>query len=267
MENLILSNTTLVVSLRCDLKCKLCAVHAPYYDISPHFTFDELRESINLYFGTVDFVDKFTLNGGEPFLHKDLPRIVDYLQAYSGQIGLLEILTNGTIIPDANLLTSLKNAVSMDVMVNDYGTKISKANEVCDSLAAAGIRYRYREQHDDVVHFGGWVDLTDLSRKNRTSGETAEIYSKCAYPGPFNCFAIIGGKGYICGVYKRAEYLGIIPDNPDEYVDLSDKLESVEVRRAKIKNFKQRKYLSACAYCAGFCEASPRFMPAEQLEK
>jgi organic radical activating enzyme len=267
MEKLILPNTTLVVSLRCDLKCKLCAVSAPYYDIPPHFTFNELRGSIDVYFGTVDFVDKFTLNGGEPFLHKELPRIVDYLQAYSTQIGLLEILTNGTIIPGTDLLTSLKSAASMDVMVNDYGKKISKANEVCDYLSAAGISCRYREQHDDAVHCGGWVDLTDLSRKNRTPAETAEVYSKCAYPGPFNCFVIIGGKGYICGVYKRAEYLGIIPDNSGEYVDFRDRLESVELRREKIKNFKNRKYFSACAYCAGFCDDSPRFVPAEQLEE
>jgi hypothetical protein len=248
------------------LKCKLCAVHAPYYDIPPHFSFTELCESIDTYFKTVDFVDKFTLNGGEPFLHKDLPQIVNYLQQYRSQMGMLEILTNGTIMPSEELLASLKSASIMDVMVNDYGTPTSKATQVCDAFAIAGITYRYRVQHDDVVHFGGWVDLTDLSKKNRTSNETANIYSKCAYPGSFSCFVIIGGKGYICGVYKRAEYLGIIPDNPDEYVNFSDTSESLEINRAKVKNFMLRKYFSACEYCNGFCNDSQRFIPAEQLK-
>jgi hypothetical protein len=267
MEPFKLSGTTLVVSLRCSLRCKLCAVHAPYYDTPPDYSLDELCKSVDAYFKTVDFCEKFTINGGEPFMYKELPELIDYLQNYKNQIGLLEILTNGTIVPNEKLLRSLKASATMDVMVNDYGEGLSRAKDVCIALARAGIMYRHREQHDDLVHFGGWVDLTDLSEKNRPAEKTAEIYSKCAYPGPFNCFVLFGGKGYVCGVQKRAEYLGIVHDMPNEYIDFRDENFDIAATREKLKNFKNREFFSACRFCNGFCNDSPRFTPAEQLNR
>lgn len=38
-----LSNTTLVVTFRCNLKCKLCAVSAPYYKEPPHYSVELLK--------------------------------------------------------------------------------------------------------------------------------------------------------------------------------------------------------------------------------
>lgn len=39
-----LSNTTLVVTFRCNLKCKLCAVSAPYYKEPPHYSVELLKK-------------------------------------------------------------------------------------------------------------------------------------------------------------------------------------------------------------------------------
>ena len=40
-----------------------------------------------------------TISGGEPLLHPDLGKLVEYLCTYGDRIGLLEFITNGTMIP------------------------------------------------------------------------------------------------------------------------------------------------------------------------
>ena len=56
----------------------------------------------------------------------------------------------------------------------------------------------------------------------------------------------MGGKAYICGVYKRCVSEGVIPDIEDEYVDFLNDSWNLEVTKK-------------------FCPDSERFAPAEQL--
>jgi organic radical activating enzyme len=268
MQNqLCLLNTTLVVTLRCNLRCKFCAVSAPYYADPPHYTYENLIQSIDEYFKCVDKVEKFTINGGEPFLHAQLPEIMEYFKAYIDKIGMLEIITNGSVVPGERLLASLKHSDKIDILVDDYGSGLSKnVQKITAAFKEHGIKYRHRKYYGKDAHCGGWVDLLDLSKKQRSDAETERIYKHCAYPGPFHCFVIFDRKAYICGVYKRCESLGIIPDIPDDYIDFSNTQASVSDKKERIRNFYNRKYFTACAYCNGFCDDSPRFAPAEQLK-
>lgn len=266
MNKIRMTNVTLAVTLRCDLKCKLCAVFAPYYEQPPHYSTDTLKRSIERYFNLVEYVDKFTISGGEALLHDDLPEIIDFLSGYDDHIGMLEILTNGTVVPNERLLRSLTHSPKMNVLVNDYGPTLSKKiPEIRKSLESRQIAYRYREQNARNAHCGGWVDISDLSDKHSTDAQIKGRFEHCAYPGAFRCFAIFGDKAYICGVYLRCKTLGIIPDTPEEYVDFSDSTtETKEEQVQKILHFFDRPY-SACAYCNGFCSENERFVPAEQI--
>ncbi|MEW5954326.1 MAG: radical SAM protein [Bacillota bacterium] len=265
-QTLHLSNTTLVVTFRCNLKCKLCAVSTPYYPVMPHYSLESLKGSVKRYFGVVDYVDKFTINGGEPLLHPQLPDIMDFMIKYVNRIGTLEIITNGAVAPDKRLLNSLSHSDKIDILVDNYGPELSKkVPEIVEAFTAAGIKHRVRKYYGKDAHYGGWVDLSDLSKKNRTVEETEYIYKHCAYPGPFRCFVIIDGKAYICGVYKRCESLEIIPDNPSEYVDFSSDTMPITEMKKQIKNFYNRRFFSACEYCNGFLEDSKRYAPAEQI--
>lgn len=262
-----LTNTTLVVTMRCNLRCKLCAVSVPYYKHPEHYSIELLKKTVDRYFMAVDRVDKFTINGGEPLTHPQLAELMDYLLRYSDRMGMLEILTNGSLVPSEELVDVLAKSDKTNVLVDDYGPEISKkVSDAIDVFESQGIAYRHRSYHGVDPHCGGWVDLTQICKKNRSLEETAEIYAKCAYPGPFHCLAIFGGKAYICGVYKKCVTDGLISDMPTEYIDfLADDYDVAKVR-AQITSFHNRKYFSACAYCDGFCPDSPRYTPAEQLE-
>lgn len=266
MEKIKMTNVTLAVTLRCDLKCKLCAVFAPYYDQPPHYSVNVLKKSIIHYFDLVDYVDKFTISGGEALLHNGLPEIIDFLAGYADHFGMLEILTNGTVVPNERLIQSLSFSPKVNILVNDYGPDISrKIPEILKSLQDRKIAYRYREQNASKAHCGGWVDISDLSDKKSTDKQIEERFRNCAYPGAFRCFAIFGDKAYICGVYLRCKTIGLIPDCPSEYVDFSDSnTETKEEQIQKILYFFEKPY-SACAYCNGFCPESKRYTPAEQL--
>lgn len=265
-ENILLSNTTLVVTFRCNLKCKLCAVSAPYYKEPPHYSLELLKKSIDRYFEAVNHVSKFTINGGEPLVHPEIADIMDYMMRYIDRVDMLEIITNGSVMPSEKLLQVLMKSNKVDILIDDYGKELSKN---VDSMIAAfeqkGIKYRRRKYYGEDAHLGGWVDLSNVSLKNRSDEETENIYKNCAYPGPFHCFVLMGGRAYICGVYKRCVSEGIIPDNADEYVDFVSSNWNVRETQNKIKNFYERKFFSACKYCNGFCPDSQRFTPAEQI--
>lgn len=267
MKKIIMSNVSLVVTLRCSLKCKLCTAFVPYYDAVPHYSYETLAKSVVKYFELVERVEKFTINGGEAFLHEKLPEIVDLLAGYIDRIGMLEILTNGSIVPNDRILKSLSFSTKVNILINNYGSTLStKIPQITQALNNNGIAYRLRDQNAEKKYCGGWVDITDLSDKKRSDIETENLYNNCVYPGAFRCFAIFGDRAYICGVYLRTKSTGIISDNPDEYVDFSDhSTTSSEAKIEQIQRFFDRRFFSSCKFCNGFCENSKRYLPAEQL--
>lgn len=95
------------VTLRCNLRCKLCAVYAPYYDKPFHPTYEFLVKCVDRYFEIVDHIKLFSVSGGEPLLRNDLSRIIDKVYTYVDRIERFEIITNGTIVPSDNIIESL----------------------------------------------------------------------------------------------------------------------------------------------------------------
>lgn len=265
-KNIHLSNTTLVVSLQCNLKCRLCAVSAPYYKEPPCYSVDMLKKSVDRYFEAVDYIDKFTVNGGEPLIYPHIDEIMDHLLKYSDRMGMLEIITNSSVVPNDKLIDVLKKSDKIDILLDDYGPELSKgADKTVEIFEHESIKYRRRTYYGKDAHFGGWVDLRDVSKKDRSADETSKVYQNCAYPGPFHCFVLFGGKAYICGVYAWCVNEGIIPDNKEEYIDFLASDFDADSAKEKIAAFYDRQYFSACEYCNGFCMTSERFEPAEQL--
>lgn len=266
MEKIRMSNVSLVITLKCTLKCKLCTAFAPYYTNPPHFPFEMLKKSIIRYFDLVEYVDKFTINGGEALMHKNLPDLIDFLSNYIDRIGMLEFLTNGTITPNERLLKSLKFSPKVNILVNNYGDDLSSSiPKIIEAFEEHNIAYRLRDQNAEKNYCGGWVDISDVSYKNRSSIETNELFNHCVYPTAFKCFAIFGDKAYICGQYLWCKSTGVIDDHPEEYVDFSDECKlTCEEQIEKIKRFFD-KPRSSCEFCDGFCPESKRFTPAEQL--
>jgi len=260
--------SSLLLTYRCTLKCKLCASYAPYYDKPRHFSLAEIAPSIDAYFSIVDHVGQFSVSGGEPLLHKELPDLIRYMLRYAGQFDALEIITNGTITPDNKLIETLRQSNKICVLIDDYSPELStKASEIHDKLDRAGIKNSVRIYYGDAAHCGGWVDFgRDFSRRWNSEDELRAIYRKCAYPVKLGfCFQISGSELHPCSRSRRCHELGILPEDADDYIKLDDNSVSIQQKKELLSGFTGRRYLAACAFCSGLCDDSPRFMPAEQL--
>ena len=95
----------MAITMKCSLKCKNCNMFVPYYKEDVTYSKENIKSEIDTLFKKVDYIFSFTLLGGEPLLHPDWAEIVHYLsKAYSDRIGIIKIITNGTIIPADKVL-------------------------------------------------------------------------------------------------------------------------------------------------------------------
>lgn len=269
MEKFIMKRIALCVSLKCNLKCKLCAAYAPYYENPKSFSIEDIKKMVDEYFNVVDYVEMFTITGGEPMIHKDIAKIISYIDdTYSDSIGKFEIITNGTVLPNKETLEVLRNVKNIDILIDNYGVDNSVKVAMLDELLKVeNIRHRVRNYTSENPHCDGWVDFGNHELKHHSEEDLKALFKKCAYSGKLGfCNTIYGGKMYLCAKSKRLEELGIKTRRKEEYIDFLDVTMSVEEKREHIRGFAKLEYLEACAYCNGLCEDSERFIPAEQMK-
>lgn len=263
------------VTLRCNLKCRLCAVYAPYYKEPFHPTLEYLNQCIDQYFKVVERVRLFSVSGGEPLLRNDLPRVIEKIHQYEDRIDRLEIITNGTIIPSDELIDSLRKfEIELNFLVDDYGRDKSVnalvASEKFRKIKDAKVTLR--DYHSNEMHCGGWVDYgisSDSPLPPKKSADEAKcLFAKCSYPQKLDfCTSMVNGKLYSCTQLRRLIELGVIAPDPSEVFDLFDPSQSPESIWARIKALYDVDMLSACAYCNGICDDSIRYPAAEQLSR
>lgn len=269
MESFVMDKAGIALTTACSLNCKLCAAYAPY-NAPEHYSLERHKECLKRFFSIVTQVNKFTISGGEPLVYPHLPGFFAELEQYRGNLGTLELITNGTILPSEELLSAMavwKNKLS--VLVDNYGPTISlRVGEIHTLLSANGITHSVRNYTAEDPHCGGWVDFGDLTQKrHHTQEEQEQLYAKCAQPQKIKfCFTIVNGIVSPCPPLRRRQELGL-PTDYNEYIDLFDDSLTIEDQRRKILGIYHAKSLSACAYCDGLCDDSARYIPAEQFTK
>lgn len=269
MEPFVMDKAGIALTTACSLNCRLCVTYIPY-DIPTHFSLEQNRKCLERFFNIATRVKKFMLTGGEPLIYPYLPEIFSELERYRDQIGTLELITNGTILPSNAVLSAMASwKDNLVIYVNNYGQNNSrKFSEILDLLSANDITHIARNYTAEDPHCGGWVDFGDLTQKRHLTQEAQElVYAKCAYPQIFKfCFTIINGIMSPCQPLRRRQELGLQTDY-SEYINLFDDSLTAEDQRRKIREIYNAKSLSACAYCDGMCDDSARYIPAEQITK
>lgn len=212
-----LTHTTITVTHRCTLKCKLCASYSPFFSPTPHFDIDLLKRTVDAYFETVDFVDKFTMSGGEPLCHSELDWLVTHLHRYASQIGTAEIITNGTLVPPERLVESLRLwGKQITIMVDNYGELSRNLPQIQKVLGEADIPHRVRCYYGEEAHKSGWVDYGDFSQKRTTPDELRKQYETCVHPKSVCIWELRGGEMHICARAHTMMYLSPLADQIGE---------------------------------------------------
>ena len=271
MDTFSMERISLVTALACNLNCKLCSIDAPYRRQEKNFTVEEQKRVVEKYFTVVDYVRKFSLTGGESLLLKDLPELLMYIKRYLNQIGQVELITNGTLIPSEALIEAAQSFGDKIIfLVDNYGPSLSKAiPSIKSALTNAHIPFTVRGNSSTSSHCDGWVDFSDGSELiHHTPEDVERVFSKCAVVQKLSfCCNFHNGVMYPCDQVRKCIQKGTTPDNPEEYVDFMDNTLSVKQLQSKIQHLYEINSLAACAYCTGMCDDSKRFVPAEQLTK
>lgn len=101
----------LVLTTRCTLRFESCNNLMQYFSPSNQYTctLEGIIESLELLLSKVDSIARVRIIGGEPLLFKDLPQLIDYLDAQK-KILTFDILTNATIDFKEDLILRFKKS-------------------------------------------------------------------------------------------------------------------------------------------------------------
>lgn len=262
-NKLIISSLCLVPSTACNLRCKGCLNFSPYFKTESNITYDlqYLYNEADLIFEWCDYTPRFQVSGGEPLLYKDLDKILVYLDVkYRDKIERLEIVTNGTILPDSKLLSTLKEH-NIFVYLDDYTiqnpTFKKSHNMVANLLDKNGI-----EWSDNKVEEWFYLDIDNTDHSCWTEKELIDFRDECG--NPWN--NIEDGKLYFCNFAKFASKAGLYDIDKNDYYDLTNYSENKKIEILEFTlGYSEKGYTNFCKNCSGWENLNKKRIPvAEQ---
>lgn len=236
----IIENLNIPVTEKCTLRCEKCSALIPYNNNPNHFDKDIILNSMSRFFQAIDGVKRVVISGGEPLLCPYLLEILENI-AKSPKVLTIRVITNGTIIPDINILKSFRD-MGISLSISDYGKLSYKKNELielCD---------HYKVLWDvNTYSYNRWIDFGPFdTMRNRNRDENMEIFKKCR--NWIKAAYLLDGNYYLCHRSAYISHFKVIKKE-EEYVDLLDYNISIEKLKNKIRDLNSVKYLSACDYC------------------
>ncbi len=185
------------ITTRCTLNCEKCNNLMPYLkSSSKDFDADVIIKSLSTVLSCVHEMTFCELVGGEPFLYNDLAEILDFV-GNQKKIRQIVIVTNGTIVPDDDIMERLKK-YNVLVRISDYGL-FEKMSRLVVALEKRDINVR-------VLQDMKWNDPGDIESRGRTSEELYLQYNKCVFS--LRCKYLAGDKLFTCARIASMYLLG-----------------------------------------------------------
>ena len=254
---IILRKIEISITSRCTLKCRDCSNLMQVYrsmDRTYELEFDSFVSDMNKLFTLVDFIETIDIIGGEAFIGGYLPNILRML-IKSKKIGLVEIITNGTVVPNDEILRIIKNK-KVHIHISEYSRELAPNSvELKKALAANGV--------NTLILHPVWYDRfgeEGLRPRNRSASELADNFANC-----LRCIEFMDGKLHFCPVSSHGMYLGLIPAGENDYVDVRNAND--ESNRRKMMNFIKPPrgfYVRACDHCDAGMPGKKRIPAAVQ---
>ncbi len=242
----------------CSLRCRYCANLMQYFEHPYLIPPEEVIRDYNRMMELIEWTDDILLLGGEPFVHKELYKVLDAIHRHpdtARKVGRRLIVTNGTIVPDERTMDSIA-ADDFIVWISNYHEHSRRLGELVRALQKRSIPFSVNNQK--------WVYTNQLEPPEKPDWERlAEIREACITRHR----AVGHGKFFLCCFLNGAEKLRAIPANPENYVDIY-----AEDAREKLYDYMARSMPmpEGCLWCSGnFLEAwrSRQIPTAEQTEK
>ena len=248
-DRLFLRSVDVVITEKCSLKCKDCSNLMQYYEAPVNISLDEIVRDFQELTSAVDQIYEIRLIGGEPFMNKDIYKIIQYLSA-SPKITKLVVYSNAMIPIKEDQAEILRNP-KVVFSLTDYGSLSKNTTKVTQSLDTLGVAYRLHPPEN-------WTDSGTIFDFKRSLEDQKHLFSECCGK---NLLTVTDGKLYRCPFAANADRLRGIPE---------DALNSVSVKASpqEIRYYiSEIEYLPACNYCKGRSFGAPEIVPAIQALK
>ncbi|MBL6951189.1 MAG: hypothetical protein ISR50_01050 [Alphaproteobacteria bacterium] len=240
---LVIRSIGLLITSKCNLTCVGCNHLRDHYEKQHNVELpsEVVLADLSRFLQSVDHLKTLVLVGGESFSHRHVEKIIAGVLA-EPKIGMLQIITNGTVVPKPAALALLADE-RVFIEVSGYGSNVGahlvKKREVFfDRMAEYGINYRYAE-------FYKWTDFGGFEKRGYSEEEIRDTYLKC-------CFVsndIFNGELHKCSRSAYGKFIGHIPDYPEDYVDL--RRGSKEQLRERLRHYFADEKPRVCNHCNG----------------
>lgn len=232
------------ITTKCTLRCKNCSVFIPYLPEQCNYNSLEIMEDFYKVLNSLKHIRVVNFYGGEPLLHPELPAMIRNLFCEK-RIDRISAITNGTIVPNRDLIDAMKNEKRFLLRISDYGLLSSKLNEIRNILEKNNIKY-------EITNYAYWDETSKIEFMNSSEDELISRFRNCT---ACNLICILNRKLYLCSTGSAVCNIGGFPPSGDNYVDLSEDSANSQTTKYKILDYiarpKTGRYLDACRYCSG----------------
>lgn len=253
----------MVISAKCNYRCKNCNMFMPYYKNSITYTFDELKKNVDSLFGVIDYVGYIALLGGESLLCTCPVEFIEYIAtAYAGRFGTMTFHSNGSIIPSVELLQTIKK-YDLTYLVSDYGEAAPDRKNI-ETVAKLLEEYQIK---NDIIKDLLWRDVGFPETPNHFEGGELEYHLQSCSS---DWRAVNDGKFYYCNLAWSAEKAGLFELKKSDYLEMEELAALGDSGKEKLLRFSEGEieggYMSFCKVCGGCGSDNENFVvPGLQL--
>jgi hypothetical protein len=237
----------ILITNHCNLTCEGCNHLRDHYQPSDNVRLETeaIIGDIQRVLDAADFVERVVVVGGEAFVHSDIANILRRVLALP-KIGLVQIITNGTIVPKEAGLLELLTDRRILVEISGYGDYLPRplrenVRQFVSLLRSRGVNHRHLETLD-------WQDFGGFEHRGYTRQQHLRVYKTC-------CFVsndLFDGKLFKCSRSAFGTRIGKIPDYPADYVDVRNS--PPDQLRPRLLEFFAHKFPEVCQHCDGTSE-------------
>lgn len=251
------------VTKQCNLKCRMCGELLFGLVKRRSFPPKQIIRDCDSIFRLINHVEILKLIGGEVMCYPQLDQLISHLDQYHEQIGILELYTNGAVVPQRRLLDTISSYRGRkQITISDYGV-LSVAK---DDWVKFGGEKNIKVNILGYNKYKGWIDCTSVDDIGETELEIESKYKSCeqridyvledSVLGPCTSFHMLN--------YARGEQL-----DRGECVYLYDNCTDEEKKKKIFELGNDDKPLGVCKYCVWGSDIRytlPRYPAAEQME-
>lgn len=227
------------LTTQCTLKCKDCCALMPPFNQKGHIKMSvgEFKTTLDQILNSVNIIRKLIILGGEPLLRHELPELLEYA-ALKDKVKHIAIVSNGTMIPNRELINTLKKYNKINFYMSNYSGNpeiepILKYDEIKKILKENGLKYQMMESWT-------WLKECGFSKQKHDEKKRIHNYNHCHRT---KCLQTLDRKIDICSKAFSGRNLGLI--NTQDFIDL----EKTTDLKQDLINFYKKEMVDACEYC------------------